>query len=64
MNEFWIKFVVNIVIGLIVVIGFFAFWGKSSGVFREGGFIYELAKMRKEEKKKQKESKKNGRDDL
>lgn len=33
MNEFWIKVVVNIVIGLIVVIGFFAFWGKTGGEF-------------------------------
>ncbi len=64
MNEFWIKVVINIVIGLIVVVGFFGFWAKSSGIFNEGGFIYELAKMKKEEKKKQKESKKNGRDDL
>lgn len=60
MNEFWVKFLINVVIGLVIIIGFFVFWGRSSGVFNEGGLIYELLKKKKEEKK---QSKKNGRDD-
>lgn len=60
MNEFGIKVLINIAIGFVIIIGFFAFWGRSSGVFNEGGFIYELLKKRKEEKS----NKKNGRDDL
>lgn len=58
MNEFWVKVIINIVIGLVVIIGFFIFWGKSSGIFNEGGFISELIKMIKEKNKK------NGKDDL
>lgn len=64
MNEFWMKVIINVVIGLAIVIGFFVFWGRTSGVFNEGGFVYELLKKRKEEKKKMKKSEKNGRDDL
>lgn len=50
MNEFWIKVIVNIVVGVIVVLGFFTFWGHSSGWFVEGGFVYEYLKNRKAKK--------------
>ena len=33
--------VINVLIGLIVIIGFFIYWGKASGVFKEGGIINE-----------------------
>lgn len=57
MNEFWIKVIVNIIVGIIVVLGFFTFWGRSSGWFSEGGFVYEYFKARKEEKRKLKKQK-------
>lgn len=57
MNEFWIKVIINIVIGIIVFGGFFIFWGRSSGWFKEGGLVYEYFKNKKKSKKK------NGRDD-
>ena len=51
MNEFWIKVIVNIVVGVIVVLGFFTFWGRSAGWFVEGGFVYEYLKNRKPKKR-------------
>ncbi len=56
MNEFWIKVIINIVIGIIIFGGFFIFWGRSSGWFKEGGLVYEYFKNKKNSKKK------NGRD--
>lgn len=52
MNEFWITVLVNVFIGIIVVLGFLTFWGKSSGWLNEGGFIYEYFKNKKEQKRK------------
>ena len=37
MNEF----LMNFLIGIIIVVGFFIFWGRSAGWFKEGGFVYE-----------------------
>lgn len=59
MNEFWIKVIVNIVVGFIVLFGFLWFWGKSSGVFNEGGIIYEALKRRRENNQKISKKRKN-----
>lgn len=56
MNEFWIKVIFNIVVGIVVFCGFFIFWGRSSGWFKEGGWVYEYFKNKKNSKNK------NGRD--
>lgn len=58
MNEFEIKIIMNVIIGFIVVIGFFVFWGRNSGVFKEGGFIYEFFKSMKNKKHDEKTNKK------
>ena len=31
----------NFLIGIIIVVGFFIFWGRSAGWVKEGGFVYE-----------------------
>lgn len=61
MNEFWIKVIVNIIVGVIVVLGFFTFWGRSAGWFVEDGFVYEYFKARKEEKRKLREEKRESK---
>ena len=33
--------IIHLLVGLIVIVGFFWYWGKSSGVFKEGGVIRE-----------------------
>ena len=30
---------INILIGVIAIVGFFIYWGKASGVFKEGGLL-------------------------
>ncbi len=51
--------IINICIGLIVVIGFFWYWGKTSGVFKDGGVIKEWWRNRRARKKEEKMMKKN-----
>lgn len=55
--------IINVLIGVIAIGGFFIYWGKSSGVFKEGGIINEWWKnyraSRKEERAIKKESKKD-----
>lgn len=57
------KIIINIIIGIIAIGGFFWYWGRSSGVFKEGGVIYEWWKnycaRKKEEKNSQKLNKKD-----
>lgn len=55
MNETLIKIIINIIIGIVVFFGFFAFWGRSSGWFIEGGLVYEFLRKRKEEKIKKRQ---------
>ena len=45
--------VINVLIGLIVIIGFFIYWGKASGVFIEGGIINEWWKNYRTSKKEE-----------
>lgn len=59
MNEFIVKIIINIIVGIVVVLGFFTFWGRSCGWFVEDGFVYEYFKARKEEKRKLKEKRKS-----
>lgn len=47
---------INIAIGIIAVGGFFWYWGKSSGVFKEGGIINEWWKNYRAKKKEEKNS--------
>lgn len=44
------KLFINVTIGVIAIGGFFWYWSKNSGVFKEGGVIYEWWKKRKENK--------------
>lgn len=46
---------INVGIGLIVIIGFFWYWGKTSGVFKEGGIIREWWTNYRAKKKAEKE---------
>ena len=46
------KILINILIGLIVIVGFFIYWGRASGWFKEGGLVYEWWKTKKESLKK------------
>lgn len=50
--------IIQIVIGLIAIVGFFIYWSKSSNVFQEGGVINEWWKNRKQNKISKKEDKK------
>ncbi len=57
MNEFWIKVILNIMVGLVVFIGFWIFLIRRSGWFNEGGFIYEYFKTNKKTNNKNKPEK-------
>lgn len=48
------KILINIIIGIVVFVGFFLYWGRSSGIFKEGGFIYEWWQTKKANLKKKK----------
>ena len=45
--------IINVLIGIIAIGGFFIYWGKSSGVFKEGGIINEWWKNYKARKKEE-----------
>lgn len=36
----------NLIVGLFVIIGVFAYWGRIAGWYKEGGLIYEWWKKR------------------
>lgn len=42
------KILINVIIGIVVFVGFFLYWGRSSGIFKEGGLIYEWWQTKKE----------------
>lgn len=56
------KFLINFVVGLIVVVGFFLYWGRASGWFKEGGLVYEWWKNKKENLNKRKKNNNNDDD--
>lgn len=45
--------IINVVIGIIAIGGFFIYWGKTSGVFKEGGIINEWWKNYRANKKEE-----------
>ena len=49
---------INVLIGIIAIGGFFIYWGKTSGVFKEGGIINEWWKNYKSRKKEKQSIKK------
>lgn len=54
--------IINVLIGIIAIGGFFIYWGKSSGVFKEGGIINEWWKNYKASKKEKNAIKKESDD--
>lgn len=50
MDDFFLKVVINIIIGSAIIIGFFIYWGRNSGAFKEGGIVYEFLKNLKHKK--------------
>lgn len=50
MSDLGIKIIINIVVGIIVFVGFFIFWGRSAGWFKKGGLVYEYLQDRKQRK--------------
>lgn len=50
---------INVLIGIIAIGGFFIYWGKTSGVFKEGGIINEWWKNYKSRKKEKQSNKEN-----
>lgn len=62
MDEIWVKVIINIIVGIIVFVGFFVFWGRSAGWFKKGGLVYELLQERRARKKKAKQIKKVEKD--
>lgn len=53
--------IINILIGVIAIGGFFIYWGKSSGVFKDGGVINEWWKNYRARKKEERALKKNSK---
>ena len=51
--------IINILIGIIAIGGFFVYWGKASGVFKEGGTINKWWKNYRMQKKEERAIKKN-----
>lgn len=50
MEQFQLKLIINIVIGIIFVIGFITFMFKRTNWFKPGGIVYEFLKSRNETK--------------
>ena len=50
MSDLALNIIINVIIGIIVIVGFFGFWAKSSGALSENGVIYEYFKKRKTSK--------------
>lgn len=57
MSDLALNIIINVIIGIIVIVGFFGFWAKSSGALSENGVIYEYFKKRKTSKKSKKSKK-------
>ena len=56
MSDLGIKIIINIIVGIIVFVGFFRFFGNSNGWFVEGGLVYEWNKARKAKKAAEKKA--------
>ena len=44
--NFSTNIVMNIIIGLVAIVGFFWYYGKCNGWFKEGGLVYEWFKTK------------------
>ncbi|MBR3613762.1 MAG: hypothetical protein IKL55_01095 [Clostridia bacterium] len=51
------KFLMYIILALLTFIGFFWYWGRTSGSLKEGGVVYEWWKNYRQKKKNEKKSK-------
>lgn len=56
--------IINIAIGIIAMGGFFIYWGKTSGVFKEGGIINEWWKNYRTSKKEKRTLKKDSNNNI
>ena len=56
MNDLVIKIIINIIVGIIVFVGFFVFWGRSAGWFKKGGLVYEYLHSKKQKKAEEKKA--------
>lgn len=50
------NFLINLAIGILLIIGFFTYWGKAAGWYEEGGLMNELWKKIKNKKQKDDEN--------
>ena len=50
--------IMNIIIGIVVFIGFFIFYGRASGWFVEGGLVYEWLHKKRNKKTSKNSTKK------
>ena len=51
------NFLINVVIFFVIVIGFFWYWGKNTGAFKEGGIVNDWWKNYRAKKKAEKQNK-------
>ena len=49
-----INLIINLVIGILVIIGFFGYFARVAGLYKEGGLLNNLWKIIKEKFKKNK----------
>ena len=49
-----INLIINLIIGILVVIGFFGYFARIAGWYKEGGLLYNFWKIIKEKLKKEK----------
>lgn len=47
MGELGTQIIIHTIVGICVFVGFFIFFGKSNGWFKEGGLVYEWWKAKK-----------------
>lgn len=52
------NFLINLIIGILVFVGFFVYWGRAAGWYKEGGVVYELWHEFRSRKKQNKQANK------
>ncbi len=45
---------IQILVGIVIFVGFFIYWGRASGWFVEGGIVYEWWQKKRSERRKKK----------
>lgn len=43
------QFLIDVLIGIIIVVGFFIFWGRAEGWFKKGGLVHNWWDKKKNE---------------